>query len=40
MKLDIYNGMNFVSAYVDLIQLFVIKNNDGTKINVDVNAEN
>ena len=33
-------GMKIVSVYVDYIKLFVILNNDGTKINVDVNAKN
>ena len=40
MKQDIQNDMNHVGVYVDQIQLFVIANNDGTKINVGVNVKN
>ena len=40
MKLDFKNGMKNVSANVDQTQLFVIMNNDGIKINVDVNVKN
>ena len=32
--------MNHLSVYVDKIKLFVIPNNDGIKINVDVNVKN
>ena len=34
------NGIKLVSAYVDQTKLFVTVNNDGIKINVDVNAKN
>ena len=37
---DLKNGMKNVSANVDQTQLFVIMNNDGIKINVDVNVKN
>ena len=40
MKQDIYNDMKLVNVNVDQMQLFVIINNVGTKINVDVNAKN
>ena len=40
MKRDTKDGMKLVSAYIDQIKLFVIKNNDGMKINVDVNVNN
>ena len=40
MQLDIQNSMKDVSVYVDQIELFVIINNAGMKINVDVNAKN
>ena len=40
MKQDIYNGMKRVSVNVDQMQLFVIINNVGTKINVDKNVKN
>ena len=40
MKQDIQNGMKRVSVYVDKIELFVILNNDGMKINVGVNVKN
>ena len=40
MKQDIYNDMKLVNVNVDWMQLFVIINNVGTKINVDVNAKN
>ena len=40
MKEGIQNGMKFVNVYVDKIKLFVIKNSDGIKINVGVNAKN
>ena len=40
MKRDIYNGMKLVSVHVDQIKLFVTVNNDGMKINVDVNVKN
>ena len=32
--------MKLVSVNVDQMELFVIGNNDGTKINVDVNVKN
>ena len=32
--------MNRVSVFADQIKLFVIVNNDGMKINVDVNVKN
>ena len=34
------NGMKHVSAYVGQIKLFVIVNNNGMTINVDVNVKN
>ena len=40
MKQDIYNDMKLVNVNVDQMQLFVIINNVGRKINVDVNAKN
>ena len=40
MKQDIYNGMKRVSVNVDQMQLFVIINNVGIKINVDKNVKN
>ena len=40
MKRDTYNGMKLVSAYVDQMELFVMININGIKINVDVNAKN
>ena len=40
MKRDILNGVKSASAYVDQIKLFVIANNGGIKINVDVNVKN
>ena len=40
MKLDLQNGMKNVSANVDQMELFVIINDDGIKINVDVNVKN
>ena len=40
MKQDLQNGMKNVNVNVDQMQLFVIINNDGTKINVDVNVKN
>ena len=40
MKRDMENGMRRVNAYVDQMELFVIFNNDGMKINVDVNVSN
>ena len=40
MKLDLQNGMKNVSVNVDQMQLFVIINNIGIKINVDVNVNN
>ena len=40
MKQDLQNGMKNVSVNVDQMQLFVIINNVGIKINADVNAKN
>ena len=40
MKRDLQNNMKHVSVNVDQIQLFVIINNVGIKINVDVNVKN
>ena len=40
MKRDLQNNMKHVSVNVDQIQLFVIINNVGIKINVDVNGKN
>ena len=40
MKQDLQNSMKNVNVNVDQMQLFVIINNDGIKINVDVNVKN
>ena len=40
MKRDLQNGMNRVNVNVDKMSLFVIINNVGIKINVDVNVKN
>ena len=40
MKQDLQNEMKNVSLNVDQMQLFVIINNVGIKINADVNAKN
>ena len=40
MKQDLQNGMKNVSVNVDKMQLFIMTNNDGIKINVDVNVQN
>ena len=40
MKQDLQNGMKHVSENVDQMQLFVIINKVGIKINADVNAKN
>ena len=40
MKQDIQNGMKRASVNVDQMQLFVIINNVGMKINVDANVKN
>ena len=40
MKQDIYLGMKLVNVNVDQIQVFVVINNVGIMINVDVNAKN
>ena len=40
MKQDLQNDMKHVSVNVDQMQLFVIINNVGIKINADVNAKN
>ena len=40
MKQDLQNGMKNVTVNVDKMQLFIIINNDGIKIDVDVNVQN
>ena len=40
MKRDLQNDMKRVSVNVDWMQLFVIINNVGIKINVDMNVKN
>ena len=40
MKRDLQNGMKHVNVIVDKMHLFVIINNFGMKINVDVNVKN
>ena len=40
MKLDLQNEMKHVSVNVDQMQLLVIINNVGIKVNVDVNVKN
>ena len=40
MKLDLQNGTKNVSVNVDQMQFFVIINNVGIKINVDVKVKN
>ena len=40
MKQDIQNGMKVVNVSVNLEKMFVIINNVGVKINVDVNTKN
>ena len=40
MKRDLQNGMKHVNASVNLEKMFVIINNVGIKINVDVNVKN
>ena len=40
MKQNTQNGMKLVIANVDQMQLFVIMNKNGMKINADVNAKN
>ena len=40
MKRGILNGMKLVNVNVDQIQVFVIINNIGMKINVGVNVKN
>ena len=40
MKQKIQNGMKHVNVNVDQMQLFVIINNVGIKINADANAKN
>ena len=40
MKQDSQNGMKRVSVNVDQMQFFVIINNIGIKIKVDVNVKN
>ena len=39
MKQDIQNGMKLVNVNVDQIQLFLVINNVGIKINADVNIK-
>ena len=40
MKQDTLNGMKLVNDNVDQMQVFVVINNVGIMINVDVNAKN
>ena len=40
MKQDTQNGMKFLNANWDFMQVFVIINKDGIRINADVNAKN
>ena len=40
MKQDIQNDMKLVNVNVDQMQVFVIINKDGMKINADVNVKN
>ena len=40
MKQDLYSGMKLVNVSVNLEKMFVIINNVGIKINVDVNVKN
>ena len=40
MKRDLQNNMKHVSVNVDQIQLFVIINNVGIKIDIDGNVKN
>ena len=40
MRQNSQNDMKNVSAYIDQMQLFVIINKNGIKINVDVNVKN
>ena len=40
MKQDTSNGMKLVNDNVDQMQVFVVINNVGIMINVDVNAKN
>ena len=40
MKQDISNGMKLVSASLDLMQMFLIINKDGMKVNEDMNSKN
>ena len=40
MKRDLQNDIKRVSVNVDWMQLFVIINNVGIKINVDMNVKN
>ena len=40
MKQDTYNGTKLVNVSVNLGLMFVIINNNGIKINVDVSAKN
>ena len=40
MKQDIQSSMKLVSVNVDLMQVFVVINNAGTKISVDMTVKN
>ena len=40
MRLGLFNGIKNASVNIDQMQLFVIINKDGIKINVDVNVKN
>ena len=40
MKQDTQNDMKFLNANWDFMQVFVIINKDGIRINADVNAKN
>ena len=40
MKRDIQNGMKRVSVYAHQMELFLIINNAGMKINADANVKN
>ena len=40
MKQDLQNGMKLANVSVNLEKIFVIINNVGIKINVDVNVKN
>ena len=40
MKQDLYFNMNYVSASVDWMKFYVIKNKNGMIMNVGVNVKN